>query len=95
MKLRAIAIAICLAFSVAAPLVAQNVSATINGTVRDSSGAVIPGATVTLTNELTNASRSTKSNAEGYFVFPDLLAGAYALSVDMTGFRPTVRVASA
>jgi hypothetical protein len=88
MKLRAIAIAICLAVSIAAPLAAQNVSATINGTVRDSSGAVIPGATVTLTNELTNVSRSTKSNAEGYFVFPDLLAGTYALSVDMTGFRP-------
>jgi hypothetical protein len=76
-----------LALMLALPAGAQNVSATLNGTVRDSSGAVIPGAAVTLTNELTNATRVTQSNAEGYFVFPDLLPGTYTLGVESSGFK--------
>jgi len=78
---------LALAALLAWPIAAQNVSATLNGTVRDSSGAVIPGATVTLTNELNNASRTAQTNSEGYFVFPDLLAGTYTLTVEMSGFK--------
>ncbi len=77
-----------LLLAAAAPLAAQNISATLNATVRDTTGAVVPGANVTLVNELTGAKRSTQTNSEGYFVFPDLLAGTYALAVDMGGFRP-------
>src|SRR5437016_1343512 len=71
----------------AVPLAAQNVSATLNGTVRDVSGAVIVNAGVTLTNDATGASRAAHSNAEGYFVFTDLLAGNYSLALELSGFK--------
>jgi len=71
----------------ALPLAAQNVSSTLNGTVRDSSGAVVPGATVTLTNDQTGATRVVQSNAEGYFVFAAVLPGAYSVTVEMAGFK--------
>ncbi len=71
----------------AMPLAAQNVSATLNGTVRDVSGAVIVNAGVTLTNDATGASRAAHSNAEGYFVFTDLLAGNYSLALELSGFK--------
>ena len=69
------------------PLAAQNVSATLNGTVRDSSGAVIANATATLVHEATGASRTTQTNNEGYFVFPDLIAGRYSITVEQRGFK--------
>jgi hypothetical protein len=66
---------------------AQNVTASLNGTVRDSSGARIVGANVTVSNQNTNATRQLSSNAEGYFAFPDLLIGTYTLSVEIKGFK--------
>ncbi|MBI3208842.1 MAG: carboxypeptidase regulatory-like domain-containing protein [Candidatus Solibacter usitatus] len=69
------------------PLAAQNVSATINGTVRDASGAVMPKAKVVITNDATGAPRQALSGADGNFVFPDMLAGSYSLMVEMKGFR--------
>jgi hypothetical protein len=81
---------VCLLFLttiLALPVWGQNVSATINGTVRDSSGAVIPGASVTLTKTDTGTTRIVQSNTEGYFVFSDVLAGTYSISVEHTGFK--------
>src|ERR1051326_5755207 len=69
------------------PAAAQNVSATLNGTVRDASGAVIVNAAVTLTNGATGVSRALLSNADGYFVFTDLLAGTYSLAIELSGFK--------
>ncbi len=63
------------------------VSATINGTVTDSSGAVIAGATVTLTNDATKEKRDTVSNGAGYFAFPALLTGTYSIHIDAKGFE--------
>src|SRR5438477_5809324 len=68
------------------PLAAQDVTATLDGTVRDSSGARVANAAVALTNDATGAARHTRTNAEGYFVFTDLLVGSYALTVEMKGF---------
>jgi Carboxypeptidase regulatory-like domain/TonB-dependent Receptor Plug Domain len=65
---------------------AQLATATINGTVRDSSGAVIPGATVTLTNESTNAKRVVDTNTVGFYVVPGIIPGAYELEVAKRGF---------
>ena len=81
---------VCLLFFttiLALPVWGQNVSATLSGTVRDSSGAIIPGATVTVTKTDTGTTRVVQSNAEGYFVFPDLLAGTYSVSVELKGFK--------
>ena len=71
----------------AVPMAGQNVRATLNGTVRDSTAAVIVNAAVTLTNDATGATRTAQTNAGGYFVFTDLLAGSYSLNVEMSGFK--------
>jgi Carboxypeptidase regulatory-like domain len=63
------------------------VSATINGTVTDSSGAVVPNASVTLTNEATQEKRVSVSNDSGYFAFPALLAATYTIHIDAKGFQ--------
>lgn len=58
----------------------------LSGTVTDPSGAVIPGATVTLTRPSTNYSRTLTANGSGEFTFPDLQAGQYILKVSAKGF---------
>jgi len=60
---------------------------TITGTVSDTSGAVIPGAKVVLTNPATKDTRQTVSNAEGYFTFAGVVTGTYDVTVEMKGFR--------
>jgi hypothetical protein len=63
------------------------VSATVNGTVYDSTGAVIPGANVTLTRDASREMRSSVTNGEGYFAFPALLTGSYSLKIEAKGFK--------
>ena len=58
---------------------AQQSSATINGTVKDSSGAVVEGATITLTNTNTAVTRTSVSNSAGDYVFVDVLPSSYSL----------------
>jgi hypothetical protein len=59
----------------------------IGGTVVDSTGAVVPGATVQLTNNATGLSRTVESNQDGIFEFPDLPIGEYALLITKAGFE--------
>src|SRR4051794_35795959 len=66
---------------------AQLGTATISGTVADSSGAVIGGAEITASNEATGFSRSTTSNATGQFSLPALNPGTYDVSVKAQGFK--------
>jgi Carboxypeptidase regulatory-like domain len=65
---------------------AQNVTATLSGTVMDPTGAVIPGAKVTLVNEATNDTRVSTSTATGFFAFPAAQPGSYTLRLSATGF---------
>ncbi|HUS18033.1 MAG TPA: carboxypeptidase regulatory-like domain-containing protein [Terriglobales bacterium] len=58
----------------------------IEGTLADASGAVIAGAQLTATNQQTGIQFSTKSNAEGLFVFPVLPVGIYDLKAEHVGF---------
>ena len=74
--------------TLSSPLLAQNISGTVTGTVRDSSGAVIPNAGVTITN----ADQNTvvyrgKSNAAGQYTAPFLPVGNYSVAVDAAGFK--------
>jgi hypothetical protein len=62
-------------------------TATITGTVTDSSGAVIPGVTVTITNQDTNAVTSTQTNSTGIFIAPGLSIGSYTVTVAASGFQ--------
>jgi hypothetical protein len=70
-----------------APTFAQT-SATISGTVQDSSRSVIAGAQVILLNSTTADKRSAISNAAGFFAFPSLDPGTYQLRISAQGFNP-------
>ena len=61
-------------------------SATLQGTVTDKTGAVIPGAEVKVTNTATGEVRSASSNAEGLYTFSLLPAGIYQVRVTLKGF---------
>jgi len=71
----------------ASSAVAQGLTGQISGVVTDSGGGVLPGATVAIKNAGTNLTRETVTGPDGSFVFPDLLAGKYDLSVTMSGFK--------
>ena len=66
---------------------AQGLTGQISGTVTDSGGGVMPGATVTVTNTGTNLTRDAVTGPDGVFQFPDLLAGTYDIKVSMEGFK--------
>src|SRR5665213_3023871 len=61
-------------------------TATINGSVTDSTGAVIPGATVVATDDQTHLSTQTISNQDGTFVLPGLTVGTYSVQFRKAGF---------
>ena len=59
----------------------------ISGHISDATGAVIPEATITLTNTATNTSRSTVTTASGDYTFPDVPTARYAIKVERSGFK--------
>ena len=68
-------------------LPAQVGSAALSGVVQDPTGAVVAGATATLTNQVSGAKRSTISNGDGMFSFSAVPSGDYSLSVTATNFK--------
>ncbi|HYL39472.1 MAG TPA: carboxypeptidase regulatory-like domain-containing protein, partial [Bryobacteraceae bacterium] len=76
------------------PLYGQAATGAISGTVTDTSGGIIAGAAVTITNTATNASRQTAANAQGIYSAPALEAGEYQVRVEVAGFRTLVRNAT-
>jgi Carboxypeptidase regulatory-like domain len=77
----------CCAFFLCRTASAQTTTADVVGTVTDTSGAVVPGATVTMTNVGTNVSQTTVSNASGDYVFTLLQVGNYSEKVEAKGFK--------
>ena len=71
----------------AAPLRAQVDAGSILGTVSDASGGAVRGATVTLTNEGTNASLATTTTADGTYKFSPVRIGSYKLTATLQGFQ--------
>ncbi len=69
------------------PAYGQGLTGQIVGSVADSSGSVLPGATVKVVNEATQAAREVVTDSEGVFRITDLLAGTYDLSVELAGFK--------
>ncbi len=67
---------------------ASRVGATLEGIVRDTSGAVIPSSKVTLHNPLTNQSRTVTTDEQGFFRAEQLAVGTYEIRVEQTGFAP-------
>ncbi len=66
---------------------AQTITGSISGTVADSTGGMIPGATVTLASEKTGQARGSTTDSEGRFNFAALQPGTYALKVERQGFQ--------
>ncbi len=69
---------------------AQELTATLNGVVADSTGAVIPKATVSITQTGTNAVRTVQSDESGNYVFSNVPAGTYTLKASSAGFTSFV-----
>src|ERR1051326_4643689 len=78
---------LCSLLLAAAILHGQTSTSEITGTVRDSSGAVIPGASVTATNESTGGTYKQTTTATGLYAFTSLPAGSYTLRSEMKGFK--------
>lgn len=66
------------------------VTATLTGTVQDSTGGVIPNAKVTLTNEDTKEGRTETTNGAGLYAFPSLVPGIYDIKASAKGFEAKV-----
>ena len=71
----------------AASLNAQSTFGTILGTVKDATGAVVPGATVTLTNKGTTARRTATSDGSGEFTLSNIDVGNYSVTITASGFE--------
>src|SRR5271166_2387359 len=63
-------------------------SSTVNGTVADPTGAVVPGATVVIHNPVSQYSRTATTDGDGKFSFTSVPVAPYHLSVSVTGFAP-------
>src|SRR5713226_8678139 len=70
---------------------AQSPTATVNGLVRDSSGAVVPGADLELINDQTNVKYPAKTNSEGIYSVSNLPPGTYRIQVSRIGFKTIVK----
>ena len=66
-------------------------SASITGRIVDQAGAVLPGASVTVTNISTGAARDTVTNGEGLYTVPALIAGFYRVKAELPGFSAITR----
>ena len=83
-KLFRTAAALLLAATVAVPAMAQTLTGSITGTVKDEQGAVLPGVTVTLTGKQGTQTQVTEAN--GNYRFPALEVGTYQVSAELSGF---------
>ena len=75
-----------LLFFCAMPIHAQTISAALSGFVEDRTGAILPGASVTLTNQSSKDKRATKTDSAGLFSFAAVPSGTYQVQVSMNGF---------
>ena len=82
------------AWLIAAAAGAQNVTGTISGTVVDQQKQVVPGATVTITNEATGEARVVVTDGRGDFQAATLQPASYTVRVEMQGFRAIERKAN-
>ena len=80
-----------LLLSMGTPILAQNATGAINGTVKDPHDAVVPNASLTVTNKATGAARKLTTNSEGNFTFESLVPGQYEAKAEAQGFATQVQ----
>src|SRR5271170_2121144 len=76
-----------LLFAASVPLFSQGSEGRISGTVTDQSGAAIPGARVTITDEQRNDSRSVTTDSAGAYAAPNLIPSTYDVHIEFQGFK--------
>ena len=81
----------CLAALIAAPTFAQRDMGTLLGVVTDPSGAAVPGATITITEDATGVTDRVESDAAGNYIRPLLKPGIYTISAESEGFKRSVQ----
>ena len=84
-------LAVVLLLGIAGAARAQSTLGTVRGTVFDAQHSVVPGATVVVTDEATNVTRETVTDAKGYFEFPNLRSGTYTVEASLSGFKKVKR----
>jgi len=84
----AVGLSLALLLLMATPSPSQQITGSLSGIVADPSGAVIPGAAVTMTNELSGDVRRTETNTEGYFSISGVMPGSYTVRIEAKGFSP-------
>ncbi len=87
MKLRNIVALVSLILLCAAPLAAQTYTGSARGILTDQNGAIIKGATVTLTSEETGEVRTATSDGDGEYIISSLRPGSYRLEIVIAGFE--------
>jgi hypothetical protein len=73
-------------------LVRAQVDGSISGTIKDPTGAVLPGVTVSVMNTALGTPFTTTSDAQGFYSFPNLAVGRYDLAMSLAGFKPLKRL---
>jgi hypothetical protein len=94
MTIRQTVSALCtfsLGVTLSSQLLAQVTTASIQGRVKDESGAVVPGVNVTTRNLETGVTRTLTTDADGRYVAPNLDLGPYEVRAELTGFTTAVR----
>src|SRR5215813_15338631 len=89
--LRVVFLGLVFCFCLAPVATAQTVTGTLQGTVSDANGAVIPGAEVVLHNVETGQERTLKTNSEGFYVASFMPLGRYNITVSRAGFTNGVQ----
>src|SRR5690349_12143884 len=90
-KSGSVLLVLCAAVFFCTSLVGQVTTGTISGTIKDNSGAVLPGASVEIHNVDTGISRGVATDARGYYSAPNLPLGQYEVSASLGGFQQGVR----
>ena len=93
MRVASVLMLLVLALAATSVVFAQ-ATGSISGTVTDASGAVVPNASVTITNKATGIARAVNANTDGLYSAPSLPPGEYEVKAEMQGFRTTVRAAT-
>lgn len=93
MKIHQLGWVLCFTLSVATLASAQTATTSLRGTVKDPSGAVVPGASVTLANKAIGKTYSAVSNSDGSYAFPQIQPAHYAITVAAAGFGSQTKTA--